>query len=144
MGDSILVDLDKSLGWYPTDVRASKDQRPVKKKKAKTTDVKKLRPDSKGVTCLVKMVEDPKQVEGSNFWEAMCGDESAQIVLSMAEAQKAVAAKDTVLFARNASVKMIKGHMRLVVDKWGKLDASTEGFGVESIGADNMSNQEYE
>jgi dTDP-glucose pyrophosphorylase len=156
--DSILVDLDKTLGFYPTEVKASKVLRKGKGdgkgrplKKPKTTEVKKLFPDAKGVTCLVKIVDDPKEVETAKksgpplkFWECLCGDESGQVVLSMTEAQKEGIAKDKVVFVRNGAVKMVKGHIRLMIDKWGKLEVDSEGHEIEKVGSKNVSDTEYE
>merc|ERR1712232_671108 len=52
MVDSILMDIDKQVGFYPTDVRATKQQKAAAMRKPKMTPVRSLKPDSKGVTCL--------------------------------------------------------------------------------------------
>merc|ERR1719409_2616473 len=109
--------------------------------------VASLNPDSKGVTCLVKIVSDVKESEGGaksskKFYEATCGDDSGKVVLSLTEEQKGIS-QDQVIVVRNASVKMVKGHIRLVVDKWGKLDTNTNEK-VEKVGDKNVSETEYE
>jgi len=99
---------------------------------------------------LVKVVADPKEVEATGrggvimkFWEVDVGDETGQVVLSMTEAQKEGIVKDKVLVVRNGFVKMIKCHIRLTVDRWGKLDLDTEET-VEKVGENNVSSTEYE
>merc|ERR1712226_1777896 len=94
--------------------------------------IKNLTPDSKGVTCLVRLLEEPKEVQvakkngGSlTFWEVKCGDESGQVTLSLTEAQKGAVTKDKVVVIRNGAVKMVNGFVRLAVDRWGKIDVDT-------------------
>jgi len=156
--DAVLADLDKQVGFYPTEVRAKRQGRAGKgagkegkesgvaqQKKAKIQKVGSLNPDSKGVTCLVKVVSDVTEIEGktSKFYEATCGDESGRVIVSLTETQKDALKQDQVLIMRNASVKMVKGHIRLVVDKWGKMDTNTEET-VEKVGDKNISDTEYE
>lgn len=156
--DGILMDLDKAVGFYPTEMQASsaprsraRDSKPPKLRKAKTKAVGSLTPQSKGVTCMVKILEEPKEIDnlkggssGPKFWEVTCGDASGQVVLSLTESQKDTVGKDQLVFVRNGFVKMIKGYMRLVVDKWGKLDVDVQGETIESVGSKNMSSVEYE
>jgi len=147
------MDLDKSLGFYPTKVRASapsRSQKEARMKKPKTQSVGSLHPESTGVSCIVKIVDEPKEVESnrkngsvSKFWEVTCGDATGQVVLSLTAKQKEDMAKDVVVFIRNASIRMVKGFMRLVVDKWGKFDFNTQEA-VDEIGFKNMSSIEYE
>lgn len=146
--DAVLGDLDKQVGFYPTEVKATRQRRSEEraqapKKMPKMNKVGSLKPDSKGVTCVVKILSAVKAVEGSKFFEATCGDESGQIVLSLMEGQKEGIKEGQVLIVRNGSVKMVKNYMRLVVDKWGKLDLDTEET-VDSVGEKNVSSTEYE
>jgi len=155
--DGILGDLDKQIGFYPTDVAATRvrgsnlasakgNERPLRK--ARITKVSKLNPDSKGVTCLVKIVSaaktvDPKREGGPKFFEFTCGDESGKVILSLTDAQQADVHEDKVVCVRNGSIKMVGSHMRLVVDKWGKLDLNTDE-NIDKVGDDNRSATEYE
>merc|ERR1712232_635599 len=110
----------------------------ISTKKAKITEVRALRPDSKGITCVVKLVGTLVEVEGKpgrpSFFEITCGDSSARVVLSVTESQKEGLHDGKVITVRNGSIKMVKGHMRLCVDKWGKLDLNT-AEGVDVIGS---------
>lgn len=118
---------------------------PAPPKKAKFRKVSSLRPDSKGINVLVKVVGDMTVVENGkySFSECVCGDPSGQIVLSLTEEQKKGVEKDKVVAVRNGAIKMVKGHMRLCVDKWGKVDTSTEDT-VDEVGEKNLSAVEYE
>mmetsp|Transcript_84253 Transcript_84253/g.132691 ORF Transcript_84253/g.132691 Transcript_84253/m.132691 type:complete len:425 (-) Transcript_84253:194-1468(-) len=125
--------------------KGTASEKPVVPKKAKFNKVASLRPDSKGVNLLVKVVSDATAVESgkSSFYECTCGDASGQVTLSLTEAQKQSVQKDQVMLVRNAFVKMVKGYMRLCVDKWGKLDTNTEEK-VDAVGDKNLSSTEYE
>merc|ERR1712050_167131 len=120
--------------------------KPITPKKAKYKKVGKLNPTSKGLNLVVKIISEASAVEGgkgASFFEVKCGDASGQVTLSLTEAQKESAQKDKVVVVRNGSVKMVKGHMRLCVDKWGKLDTNTEET-VETVGETDVSATEYE
>lgn len=119
-------------------------------RKAKYTKVGALHPNSHGVTSLVKVLSEVKEIEeprrsgeSAKFYEVTCGDESGQVILSLKDFQTDGISKDKVICVRNASVRMIKGYIRLVVDKWGKLDKEVEGV-VEEVGEKNISSTEYE
>ncbi|CAJ1336713.1 unnamed protein product [Effrenium voratum] len=98
-------------------------------RKATFVKVGTLHPDAHGVNLLLKVVGELKPVERSagRFFEVTCGDETAQVILSLQEHQKDAIQLGKVIAARNASVRMVQGFMRLVVDKWGKLDADVSG-----------------
>jgi len=109
-----------------------------------------INPGSKGVTCLVKVLGAPVEVEEpskkfgtTKFYEVTCGDETGQVILSLKDFQKEGIETDKILCVRNAAVRMVKGYIRLVVDKWGKLDLSAEGT-IDEIGDKNISKTEYE
>mmetsp|Transcript_51521 Transcript_51521/g.149656 ORF Transcript_51521/g.149656 Transcript_51521/m.149656 type:complete len:498 (+) Transcript_51521:70-1563(+) len=152
--DAVLGDLDKQIGFHATEVKAVPRPRPVQQREVKVRKprmhpVGSLNPDSKGVTCLVKVLDITEvEVTGRGgatmkFWEATVGDETGQVVLSLTEGQKEGLAKDKVIVVRNGFVKMIKCHIRLAVDKWGKVDLETEDT-VEKVGETNISATEYE
>ncbi|CAJ1386720.1 unnamed protein product [Effrenium voratum] len=114
-------------------------------RKATFVKVGTLHPDAHGVNLLLKVVGELKPVERSagRFFEVTCGDETAQVILSLQEHQKDAIQLGKVIAARNASVRMVQGFMRLVVDKWGKLDADVSGS-IGEIGSTNLSQIEYE
>lgn len=117
-------------------------------KKAKFGNVSSINPDSSGLNLKVKVVGEPTVVEtkAGNFWEVLCGDPSGTVVVSLREQQKGVATKGAVIALRNAASKMVSNHVRLAVDKWGKIEASDEGLDgeVEMANEKNVSATEYE
>jgi len=152
-----LGDLNKQIGFHETEVRAGPRQRPPMrreewpKRAPKMQKVVSLRPEARGVTVAVKVLSEVKEVEnvgkygGSamKFFEVECGDSSARVTLSLTASQVEGFEKDRVIVVRNGSVRMVKGHIRLCVDKWGKLDQNTEEQ-VPEIGQFNVSATEYE
>jgi len=121
---------------------------PVKLRTAKFGKVGKIRPEASGLNLLVKVVGTPTVVESKvgKFWEVKVGDASGTVVLSMRENQKDVAKDGAILEVRNAAAKMISNHIRLTVDKWGKIAASDESIeGEVEMAADkDVSALEYE
>lgn len=121
--------------------------KPLPLKKAIFKKVSSVKPDSKGVNLKLKLVESPKEVDGKQtFFEALAGDASGSIVLSMRDTQKeGLSAGDTVTI-QNGAARMVKGHIRMTVDKWGKLEKAEEALD-EEINSDekkNVSATEYE
>jgi len=109
-----------------------------------------LHPQSQGVTLLVKVLGEPieadEQRKGAGhtmFYDVTCGDETGQITMSLKDTQTEGIVKHKVICVRNGSIKMVRGFMRLVVDKWGKLDRDVEGT-VECIGDTDLSSLEFE
>jgi len=119
---------------------------PPKLKKAKMFQVGKLKPDSKAVNLEVKVLEEPKEIEGkgaSKLYEATVGDASAKVVCSLKDTQITGLKKDKVVVFRNARVIMIKGRIRLAVDKWGKIDLECDEE-IAEVGEKNVSDTEFE
>jgi len=117
-------------------------------KKAKFDKVSSVKPDSKGLNLQLKVVTDATEIESKgqqSFYEALLGDASGTVVVSLRDVQKDLVKEGAVLILRNASVKMVAGRVRLVVDKWGKIEGSTEEIEDVNTAADkNISNTEYE
>lgn len=118
---------------------------PPKLKKPKVWQIGRLNPDSKSFNIEAQILDEPKEVEtkgASKIREVTIGDASGKIVVSLREGQSVEAVGKVCMF-RNASVQMVKGHMRLSVDKWGKIDPSTDTT-IESVGDKNVSETEFE
>jgi len=117
-------------------------------KKARFGQVAKVRPEASGLNLKVKVVGEATEVDtkAGKFIEVLCGDETGTLVVSLRENQKDLATNGAVLEFRNASSKMIGGHLRLAVDKWGKVAVSDEGMEgeVEMAKEKNISMTEYE
>lgn len=117
-------------------------------KKAKFGKVSNIAPDSSGLNLKLKVVGTPEVVEtkAGKFWEVLCGDTSGSVVVSLREHQKDLATKDAVIALRNAGTKMVSNHVRLAVDKWGKIEACAEPMegDVDMSEKKNVSGTEYE
>ncbi len=114
------------------------------------TKVRDLTPNSKQVNVLAKVlsVGEPKEVMGKfgdprKVCEAVVGDDTAVITLSLWNEQIGTIAKDETIFVDNGYVSLVRGHMRLNVGRYGNLSKSTDSVGEINQGLD-MSQQEFE
>lgn len=116
---------------------------PPKLKKARSFNIAKLNPDSKGMTVEGKILDEPKEIEaGKKIFEVTIGDASGKVVCSVKDHQlDAIKGAKAAIF-RNARVLMVKGHVRLVVDKWGKIESSDAE--IETVGDKDVSATEFE
>merc|ERR1712048_259985 len=98
--------------------------RPLKKPKFKK--VKNVQPEQKGVNLVVKCVKAPAAVEGrDDIKEAVCGDDTGVVTISLSSDAHIAAAKvGAAIRVQNAHVRMVKGYIRLVVDKWSAFKAA--------------------
>jgi histidine triad (HIT) family protein len=118
---------------------------PPEKKKAKHHIVGKIKPDDKGLNVCVKVLGDPvvKELKAGNAYEVQVGDASGSVSVSLKEDQKDLLKKDKVYEMRNVGTRMIKGHIMLVFDKWGKVEESDSL--IPEVNTDkNISAVEYE
>jgi len=118
-------------------------------RKPKFVKVKSINPNSKGLNLYLKCVKSPEAVEGSaDLKEVLAGDDTGVVLFSIkSETQAAACKPGALLRVQNAQVKMVKNHIRVVVDQWGVLkadvDAATVGF--ETVDEKtNISDTEYE
>jgi replication factor A1 len=114
------------------------------------TKVRDLTPNSKQVNVLAKVVSvgDPKEVMGKfgdprKVCEAVVGDDTATIILSLWNEQIGSIAKDEIILVDNGYVSLVRGHMRLNVGRYGNLSKSTEAIAEVNQTLD-MSQQEFE
>jgi len=114
------------------------------------TKVRDLTPNSKQVNVLAKVINvgEPKEVMGKfgdprKVCEAVVGDDTATIILSLWNEQIGSITKDEVILVDNGYVSLVRGHMRLNVGRYGNLTKSTEAIGEVNQTLD-MSQQEFE
>ena len=95
------------------------------------TKVRDLTPSSKQVNVHAKVVNvgDAKEVMGKygdprKVAEAVIGDETATITLSLWNEQIGTIAKDDIILVDNGYVSLVRGHMRLNVGRYGNLTKS--------------------
>jgi len=114
-------------------------------KKPKVWQIGRLNPNSKSFNLEAKILDEPKEVEtkgAAKISEVTIGDKSGKMLVSLKGDQASAVKKDGVYMFRNAKVQMVKGHIRLVVDQWGKIESS-DGT-VEEVGDKDVSAQEFE
>lgn len=89
-------------------------------RKAKFGKVNKIKPEQKGLNIMLKCVSAPTAVEGQDgIKESVCGDETGSVILSLGSGvNEGLCKPGACLRVQNAHVRMVKGFMRLVVDKW--------------------------
>ena len=114
------------------------------------TKVRDLTPSSKQVNVHAKVltVGEAKEVMGKfgdprKVCEAVVGDDTAVITLSLWNEQIGSIAKDEVILVDNGYVSLVRGHMRLNVGRYGNLSKSTEAVAEVNQSLD-MSQQEFE
>ena len=114
------------------------------------TKVRDLTPNSKQVNVLAKVLSigEPKEVMGKfgdprKVCEAVVGDDTATITLSLWNEQIGSIQKDEVILVDNGYVSLVRGHMRLNVGRYGNLSKSTEAIAEVNQSLD-MSQQEFE
>jgi len=114
------------------------------------TKVRDLTPSSKQVNVHAKVVNvgEAKQVMGKygdprKVAEAIIGDDTAVITLSLWNEQIGTIAKDETVLIDNGYVSLVRGHMRLNVGRYGSLQKSNEEISSVNNQLD-MSQQEFE
>ncbi|HTW76554.1 MAG TPA: single-stranded DNA-binding protein [Thermoplasmata archaeon] len=114
------------------------------------TKVRDLTPNSKQVNVLAKVINvgEAKEVMGKfgdprKVCEAVVGDDTATIILSLWNEQIGSITKDETILVDNGYVSLVRGHMRLNVGRYGNLSKSTDSVAEINTGLD-MSQQEFE
>eukprot|EP00408_Alexandrium_pacificum_P063198 CAMPEP_0171177530 /NCGR_PEP_ID=MMETSP0790-20130122/12287_1 /TAXON_ID=2925 /ORGANISM="Alexandrium catenella, Strain OF101" /LENGTH=135 /DNA_ID=CAMNT_0011642431 /DNA_START=124 /DNA_END=531 /DNA_ORIENTATION=- len=125
------------------------EKKPAEKKplkKPKFIKIKDIDPDSRGVSVMVKCVKDPVKVAASeSLEEAVCGDDTGIVTVSLrGEAQTAICKAGASIRLQNATVRMVKGHIRLVADKWAAFKAADEALTFDVKEDNDVSSTEYE
>eukprot|EP00918_Siedleckia_nematoides_P044327 GHVU01096947.1.p1 GENE.GHVU01096947.1~~GHVU01096947.1.p1 ORF type:complete len:489 (+),score=118.89 GHVU01096947.1:142-1608(+) len=137
------------LGGGP---RSRPEDGPVVKRAPVFQKVGRLEPNSRGVSAYLKVVGAPetdKNVRPSTSRVAKVGDDSGRICLVVEEGPQTELCEeaDAKVVVRNGHIRMIEGHMYLVVDRWAKISKAEEGemenFDFE-VGEKDLSEVEYE
>jgi replication factor A1 len=113
------------------------------------TKIKDLTPNSKQVNILAKVVNvgEPKEVmgrygESKKVAEAVVGDDSAVVTLSLWNEQIGKIAKDETILVDNGYVSLVRGHMRLNVGRYGNMNKGEQQIAQVNTSVD-MSAQEF-
>jgi histidine triad (HIT) family protein len=114
-------------------------------KRPKFTKVSSINPVSTGLNLTVKVTGDAveKELKHGKVYEVKVGDSSGVVTVSLQADQKDLLKSGKSYEVRNASVKMVKGHISVVVDKWGKIEEATVDD-IEPNTAKDISATQYE
>jgi len=113
-------------------------------KKPKFMKVDGVEPAARGVNFFGKVVKAPTKVEGSeDLMEVVVGDDTAIVTLSVRGDRVKVCEVGKTVRVQNAHVSMIKGFIRVAVDKWSALKPAEEEVASVNEKKD-MSGVEYE
>ncbi len=114
------------------------------------TKVKDLTPSSKQVNVHAKVVNvgEAKEVMGKygdprKVAEAVVGDDTAVVTLSLWNEQIGSIAKDDVVLIDNGYVSLVRGHIRLNVGRYGSMTKSPDPIDQVNTSLD-MSSQEFQ
>jgi len=149
----------KILGFKPTPVeRSLRDmanaairlgivERKVLLRPAEFWKVADIQPDSKGANLIVKVVSLGASEEGKGgkqVQEVVVGDDSGIATMRLVGDEIAKMEVGKVVEVRNSSVQMLKGYVRLLVGKWGKISPHTGDTAPTPNMEKDISATEYE
>jgi replication factor A1 len=118
---------------------------------AETKRVSELTPQTKNVNILVKIVSvgEPKEIpnrfggEPKRVAEAVVGDETGTVILSLWQDQIGSVQENDVLYIENGYVSLVQGHIHLNVGKYGKMTKSDKD--IPTVNSEvNVSAAEHE
>jgi replication factor A1 len=83
--------------------------------------------------------------DGSKIRQAdvLVGDQYGSVILVAKNEQLDLISEGAVITVRNCHANVVKEHLRLEVDRWGKIEASNEKINSVNT-ANNLSDVEYE
>ena len=122
---------------------------PIKKRKPIFVEIKDIDPGKRVNTYVLvkslKVVFEKLRYDGSKIRVAECvaGDETGCINFVAKNEQLDTVKEGTSLILRNAHANVVRGHIQLEVDRWGKIEVYDKG--VKSVNTENdLSATEYE
>jgi len=119
------------------------------KKKPTWGKVEQVKPNGKGINLMLRCVSCSQLPivgkSSSQMWEAVVGDETGIVVLQLKSQEHAeLCTPGASVRVQNAKVVMIKGHIRIVVDKWAVLTKADTVISSEAKISNDISAVEYE
>jgi len=116
---------------------------PIALRKPKFGKVAEIQPAARGINLNVKVVKAATKVEASeDLMEVVAGDDTGKVTVSIRDERIKLCEVGKVIRIQNAHVAMIKGYIRLAVDKWSALKPSDEE--VATVKEHDISAVEYE
>jgi len=128
-------------------------QPPVTLQKPQFSKVDQLSPASVGFNLIVKVgkiqpIMNRLNLDGTRLRisEAVIGDKTACIILSLRNDQIGMVEEGNCLILRNAKIDMVNnGYMRVAIDRWGLIEKVDEAQNQDEINTkNNLSEVEYE
>jgi len=123
----------------------SQEDRPLRKPRFR--GVGSIKPEQKGLNLLLKVVKLPETEDGNNsvLHDVVCGDASGVVTLRLRPDQFLPCEAGKFIRVQNAKSVMVKGRIRVLVDKWGKVSQGEEPEEPFEVKMDNdISAVEYE
>eukprot|EP01084_Bolivina_argentea_P019630 36490_1 len=125
----------------------------IKLSNPKFSKVEQLSPASVGFNLIVKVgkiksIMNRLNLDGTRLRisEAIIGDSTACIILSLRNDQISMVGEGDCLILRNAKIDMVNnGYMRVAIDRWGLIEKVNEAQSADEINLkNNLSEVEYE
>lgn len=117
---------------------------PVKPMKKPTfAKVETIEPEQKGVNVYVKVVKEPLTIN-DDLSEVVVGDETSKVTLRLRDDRVKQCQVGKIMRVQNAHVAMVKGFIRLDVDKWAVLKEAEDVTVGEVHSTKDVSSVEYE
>jgi len=124
----------------------------IEKRKPIFVTVDHLKPQTSGHNLKLKVVSvkislEKERIDSSEkirIAECVVGDATGCITLTARNEQIQLLSPGKSIIVRNSKIYMFKNFMRLVVDKWGKIQESPENFNFEVNTKNDLSAVEYE
>jgi len=142
--DGFLVGGASLKGTFMDIVRKSLP--PIRLKKPKFSKIQDLDPVSKGFNVYAKCTKAAKEADGvDGVYEAQVGDETGLVTVSFRNKDLCDLCKEGAsLRIQNTAVRMVKGHIRLNVDKWAAFKVADEEHTFSVSEKNDVSATEYE
>ena len=122
-----------------------------KKKEPVYTKIKNIQPAKRyNIVGLITNVSEPVTITRMDeskvkLGTATIGDDTALVEIRVKDSQCDLMKKGNCIILRNARSSVVKGHIKMVVDIWGKLELSDKAHTIiECKATKNVSDQEYE
>lgn len=137
--------VERSFDLAKFDPKRPDQAKPAVLKKPRFVKVSSVKPEQKGLNLQLKVVKLPDEVASDGYHDVVCGDASGVVTCHLTPQQFLPCEAGSYIRVQNARVRMKGGHIRVEVDKWGKVsqaDSPTETFEVNL--QNDISAVEYE
>mmetsp|Transcript_19447 Transcript_19447/g.43794 ORF Transcript_19447/g.43794 Transcript_19447/m.43794 type:complete len:636 (+) Transcript_19447:58-1965(+) len=113
-------------------------------KKPSFKSIGSIKPEQKGINLVAKVVKLPEVSATDNQHDVLCGDTTGVAIFRLTPGQFLPSEVGSYIKVQNARARMINGFVRIVVDKWGKVQEATPDEPFEANEQHNISLVEYE